>query len=131
MYIALPLFYTYGVNTSMLSSSIISYLLPPYRKHSSTAQSTRTSSKASTRRSERHNASRQSWLEPACRRAFISYSSLCSQNERRHQNLPGLQNHQTIHKASFVVGADALRVCLLSWISKLDFFRHDHRRKSR
>ena len=51
--------------TSMLSSSIIRYILP-YRKHSAAVQSTRTSSKASTRRSERGNASKQSCREPAC-----------------------------------------------------------------
>ena len=57
-----------------------------HRKHS-TAQSTRTtSSKASTRRSEQTVGSRQHVVEH-------TYSSLCSQNERRNQNLLGLQKY--------------------------------------
>ena len=48
----------------------------------STAQSTRTSSKASGRRSERDNASRQSWLEPACRRGIYTARCVFKANEK-------------------------------------------------
>ena len=87
--------YDVRVYTSTLSSSIIRYLLSiPYRKRS-TVQSTRTSSKASTRRSERDNASRQSWLEPACCRAFYTARCVLKTNEET-KICPAYQNYSTI-----------------------------------
>ena len=43
--------------------------------------------------SAKTQASRQSWREPACRRAF--HSSLCSQNERRNRHLSRPQNYRS------------------------------------
>ena len=68
----------------------------PHTQHS-TAQSTRTSSKAIPRRSDRDNASKQSWLDPACRGVYAAH---CSQNVRSNRNLPGLEKYTTIHQAS-------------------------------
>ena len=62
----------------------------------STAQSTRTSSKASTRRSERDNAGEQTGLARSSMSSRHLYRSLRSRNERRNRNLPGLQEHPTI-----------------------------------
>ena len=53
----------------------------PQTQHS-TAQSTPTSSKATTRRSEPDKASRQSWFEPTCRRAFIAVFSKRTKNSK-------------------------------------------------
>ena len=100
--------------TSMLSSSIIRYILP-YRKHSAAVQSTRTSSKASTRRSERDNASKADRAGSSQHVGEHLYSSLCSQNERRNRNgLPKSTRYNTKQFGSFLVitSCDARRVCL-------------------
>ena len=65
-------------------------------QHSTAQRSFRTtSSKASTLQSERDNASKQSRASVSSRiYTFIHDSSLCSQNERRNRNPPGLQKYQ-------------------------------------
>ena len=102
--------------TSMLSSSIIRYILP-YRKHSAAVQSTRTSSKASTRRSERDNASKADRAGSSQHVGEHLYSSLCSLNERRNQNLPGVQKAYNHSQSSFS-RCDA-RLCLFFNIYKI------------
>ena len=76
------------------------FLLSLLRKHStaqhSTARSTRTSSKTSTCRSERDIASNQTDGESQHVVEHL-YSSLCSQNEGRNRDLPGLRKCATIH----------------------------------
>ena len=63
-----------------------------------TVQLIRTSSKASTPRSERNNASKQTELDRASISSRYLYSPLCSQNQPRNRNLPGLQNLQPFTK---------------------------------
>ena len=77
---------------------------PSTRQHSA-GQSTRTSSKARTRRSERDNASKQadrigSSEHVVGRRAFMQLAVFA---KRRNQNLPGLKKYTTIHKGGVIL----------------------------
>ena len=58
-------------------------------------------------------ASRRSWLAPACRRAYV-YTARCSKNERRNQDLLGLQK--------YCWWCDAQRVRLYAALSLPPFF---------
>ena len=58
-------------------------------------------------------ASRRSWLAPACRRAYV-YTARCSKNERRNQDLLGLQK--------YCWWCDAQRVRLYTALSLFTFY---------
>ena len=83
----------------------------------STAQSTRTSSKASTRRSERDNvskqASRQRWLEPACRRAFVQLAVFSKRTKKSKYARPTKTYNHCNHSQSRLAGVTSPVHCTL------------------
>ena len=110
-------------------SSIIKYMVSttvgylPYRNDSTAVLSTRTSSKASTRRSERDNASKQAELAGASMYVVEHLcSSLCSRNEPRDKFCPAYHSYTTIvtiHKSASGVMREefAFTVLFLSVLS--------------
>ena len=72
-----------------------------YHKRSTVQSALHKSSKARTCRSERDNASKQSWRQPACRRAFTELPVFSKPSKK--SNLPGLKKYTAPREAADLV----------------------------
>ena len=102
--------FLYVRNTSMLSPSIIRYLLQYHHRAASTqrctAQRGQPAQQAAKRGRAHQSATTQASRRSCSRQHVVEhiYSSLCSPNERRNRNLLGIQND--------CWWCDARRICL-------------------
>ena len=105
---------TYVELASMLSSSIYCKHSPAHSAQHKGAKHVRTG------RSERDNASEQSWPHHAVERTRLYlvyiYISLYSRRERRNRNLPGQIKGTTTYKQQ--PAGDARNICLLCFQSR-------------